>query len=294
MGTDIHTIVEIRKNGNWEYITDIPDVFNSRSYGVFSILNSCLRHNYGFDGFEPKGLPKDVSIRKCRFVSQRNELENAFSRSDFVCFIENENKSINVFDDCLTAEIDFEFYEELKSGMTEEQAKRYYYPRQTSNTQGYFVQDAKKVNGQFMNMPFKALYNTIDDFNKVYCCYKWIEEEKDYGYYSVEFDHPDFHGHSYLNLTELKSKQLHIDGEETYQVDKRFYEKLLLELDELPESFIVKNKDKTLVEIIWTPDEYTSNVYAMYEEGIKEIELLKEKYNVKNDEDIRIVFAFDS
>ena len=293
MGTDIHSIVEIKKNDKWEYIYDIPDVFNNRSYGVFSILNCHTRHQYGFDGFEAKGLPKDLSVKRCRFVSQRNELENAFNKTDFVCYIESENRVISIFDECLTTEIDFDTYEELSSELVGENKKRYYYPRQAMGADKYYVQDAQKVNGVFKRLPFKEFCKTIDEFNKQYYNYKWVEEEQDYGFYEVDFLHPDFYGHSYLTLAELKSKIIVVEGEETYQIDKQFLDRLLFEIEELPEDFVVKNTVGDKVNIVWSPDSYTTNVYALYSDGVKEIEMLKEKYNITNDENIRIVFAFE-
>ena len=93
MGCDIHTIVEIRKNGKWEYIPDLPIVFDSISYGEFSILNRNVRNSYGRDGFEQKGLPKDVSGRRFRFTSHREELEKAYKHKEtFVCYIGGEDK----------------------------------------------------------------------------------------------------------------------------------------------------------------------------------------------------------
>lgn len=63
MGTDIYTIVEIRKNNKWEYVCDVPDVFTNRYYNLFSILNKNIQNSCGIDGFESKGLPTDLSTK---------------------------------------------------------------------------------------------------------------------------------------------------------------------------------------------------------------------------------------
>ena len=43
MGCDIHAIVEIRKNGSWEYVDDLPEAFDRRHYNLFSMLCSTVR-----------------------------------------------------------------------------------------------------------------------------------------------------------------------------------------------------------------------------------------------------------
>ena len=223
MGCDIHAIVEIKKNGKWEYVPDLPVVFDSRSYGVFSILNRNVRNSYGRDGFEQKGLPHDISGRRFRFTSHREELERAYNHKEtFVCYIGGEDKKyVQVYDESLKTEIDFEFYEELKSGMTHEQSLRYYSPTQTAYPQKYFVQDAQKVGGQFMEIPYRFLYSDIKEFNKAYYNYPWYNEEQDFGYYDVDFD-SDLHSHSHLSLAELKTKVITKSSEKEFLVNKEF------------------------------------------------------------------------
>ena len=73
MGTDIHLVVQVRRDGAWHFV-DIPkeerygNILDHRWYDLFSILGN-VRNGYGFagvttgSGFVPisdqRGLPKD-------------------------------------------------------------------------------------------------------------------------------------------------------------------------------------------------------------------------------------------
>ena len=126
------------------------------------------------------------------------------------------------YDESLKTEIDSKFYEELKNGITEEQMSRYYMPTKISHPTKYFVQDANKVNGKFTELPFTELYKTIKEFNNAYYNFVWHENEKDYGYYEVNFEENDFHNHSYLTLTELKTKIINSTPNKEFVIDKDF------------------------------------------------------------------------
>lgn len=296
MGCDIHTIVEIKRDGKWEFVPDLPLTFDSRSYGVFSILNRNVRNSYCRDGFEGKGLPNDLSGRKFRFVSCRKELENAFkTKTTFVCYIGGKEKEfLYPYDEKLTVEIDKELFEELKGGMTTEQSLRYYSPvARISPEEKYFVQDAQKVNGEFREMPYARLFSSLTAFNKVYYDYVYLEEEDDYGYYEVDFD-SDLHSHSYLSLAELKTKVMHISSDKTFVVDDEFLVCLKEELCELPESMIVLDSKDGKTTVSFVIDAYEANSQENYNDGVNDLCKIKEKYNIASDDDIRIVFAFDS
>ena len=87
MGCDIHAIIEIKQNGKWRYVEDLPDAFTDRNYAFFSMLNRNVRNNYGLHGFEGKGLPSDLSGQQFRFYSEKASLENGYSRTTFCCFV---------------------------------------------------------------------------------------------------------------------------------------------------------------------------------------------------------------
>lgn len=68
MGCDIHSVIQIRKNGKWK---SIGIGFDDRNYHAFSILAN-VRNGTGFAGVktgsriepisEPRGLPKDFNV----------------------------------------------------------------------------------------------------------------------------------------------------------------------------------------------------------------------------------------
>lgn len=295
MGCDIHTIIEVKQDGKWKYIPELPDTFNDRCYGVFSILNRNVRNYNGRNGFEGNGIPTDISGKQFRFVSQYDELFGAYNnKSTFVCWIDEKQSFISPYDESLKTEIDAEFYEELKSGMTEKQKSRYYMPVQTPYPQKYFVQDANKVNGEFVNLPFTFLYKTLKEFNDAYYKFEWHENEKDYGYYEVDFESNDFHSHSHLTLAELKTKVVNATPDKEFIVEKDFITCLENEIGEFPETMVVEDLKDNKVKVSFGIDPDDFYPQESYNKGVKELEDIKEKYNVKSDEDLRIVFAFDS
>ncbi len=295
MGCDIHTIVEIKQEGKWKYVPDLPDAFNDRCYGVFSILNRNVRNYNGRNGFEGNGIPADISGKKFRFVSQDDELTGAYNnKTGFVCWIEESQSFISPYDESLKSEIDFELYEELNSGMTKEQKTRYYMPLQTPYPQKYFVQDASKVNGEFLELPFTFLYKTIKDFNDAYYRFAWHENEKDYGYYEVDFEENDFHSHSHLTLAELRTKVVDISSNKSFTISRDFITYLENEIGGLPDTMMVEDIKDDTVRITFDVDPDDFYPQESYNNGVAELEQIKEKYNIENDENIRIVFAFDS
>lgn len=182
MGTDIYTIVEIRKNNKWEYVCDVPDVFTNRYYNLFSILNKNIQNSCGIDGFESKGLPTDLSTKKCRFVSQSQELEDVYrNKGDKFCCVEgNPPIFYSVLDEKLHTEIDRETFEKIKAGQAEE--GRYMFVAESYQKKGQcFVQDASLVGGKFRKVPFIERFSTLEEFNNNYYNYKWVEAENDFG-----------------------------------------------------------------------------------------------------------------
>ena len=60
MGCDIHTVVEIKRNGKWEGFEETPEEFCDRNYSLFAFLAD-VRNNFNTKGFKPKGFPQDFS-----------------------------------------------------------------------------------------------------------------------------------------------------------------------------------------------------------------------------------------
>ena len=80
MGCDIHMITEIRKNGKWERVLEIPETLKSRNYSVFAFLAD-VRNSWDINGFKPKGLPEDIS--GLTFDKDEDEDEEDYYNIDF-------------------------------------------------------------------------------------------------------------------------------------------------------------------------------------------------------------------
>ena len=292
MGCDINIIVEIRKNDIWSYVEELPKSFDDRNYGVFSILNRNIRNYYNIDGFEPKGLPKDLSIKQCRFISYMESLKNTYDNgSERVCIAKN-GEIIKLFDERLLKEISNAEHEKISEEIKSGESKRYNFSiASASSREHIYIQDAGIVDGEFVELPYKEIYLTIREFNEQY--YHYTEHDGDYGFFDVNFNSNDLFGHSFLTLAELKSKDKIPDRDKCYEIDKGFYDLLISELEELPESFVVMGENKNSVNIVWSPEPEKAMAYSVYSEGITELENIKSKYKIKSDDDIRIVFAFD-
>lgn len=58
MGKDIHIVMEIRKDGKWQYIDDIIDSFTNRYYRFFEILE---------DNFGHRGIPDELMGKRFKY-----------------------------------------------------------------------------------------------------------------------------------------------------------------------------------------------------------------------------------
>ena len=61
MGSDIHVMCEIKRNGQWEYEPMLDSVFDGRQYSLFGFLANV--RNYSESPFiqQSRGIPKDAS-----------------------------------------------------------------------------------------------------------------------------------------------------------------------------------------------------------------------------------------
>ena len=294
MGCDIHAILEIKKDGEWQYIKDLPSIFDVRYYNLFSILNKNVRNCCGIDGFEGKGKPLDTKNRKARFYSYGEDLERAYRKSTILCKVvkdDGEIEYISPLDTELIVEIDAEFCEHLLKEKTEEENKRYMYPYYQGSS--IIVRDAYKIGGEFVKVTFEEVYHDIKKFNDEYCHYPWNEEEQDFGFYEFDLDCTDYHSHSYLTLEEMKTKAIKTNEDEVFVVDEKFLQLLERELGGVPDFLHYGEKVDEQRQVCFI-DSDISLAWHSYFDGVNEIEEIKRKYNIESDEDIRLVFAFDS
>lgn len=60
MGCDIHTFVEVKKDGKWEFVKGVTP-FDTRNYGIFGLLADVRNYSRVPVIAEARGLPGDLS-----------------------------------------------------------------------------------------------------------------------------------------------------------------------------------------------------------------------------------------
>lgn len=295
MGCDIHIIIEIKENNQWKFIDDLPEIFTSRGYGFFSILNRNVRNYCGVNGFESKGKPNDCSVSKAHFCSSREELESQYNRKATFCRFKNqkgEYEYLSVFDERLRCTIPLDLCQHLKD--TGEQSHKYLYPNPNKTTDN--VYDASLVGGEFVSVPYSEVFPTLKEFNFEYYKIPWCEEKQDFGYYEFDLDRKDCHSHSYLDLKELKSKYYDFSKNKKFLVNREFLEILSdkIDLSDSSEFLAYGEVIGDDIEVTFLEDTETCLYWKRYNQSVDKLIEIKEKYSIKNDEDIRIVFCFDT
>lgn len=313
MGCDIHTIVEIRQDGKWQYVEDLPQSFKEQNYRTFACIAG-VRDDFGAQVFELKGLPTDISGMHFRFESLRPEEEKIYNSQTVMAFVDSDgNKS----ERCIkSVEVDNLTYEDIKENVVNhpnpEYLRRYKYPSYSENTdrskRKYFVCDAYAENGHFETVKYNELYESFENYAKVHLADEYDEDAGDYGYWDVDFSKlgGDYHSASYLTLSELKSANYDRYTAHKYKMDKDFYNVFIAAGGTFPDKFkVVEEPVGTsfitclreavypVVTIMWQPDTVNDDDYAVFK-GRRELEAIAAKYHLKSDDDIRIVFAFDN
>lgn len=310
MGCDIHIVVEVKKNGKWEYVPEVPENFDQRNYGVFAALAD-VRNSFNIKGFKPKGLPEDISARKFGFKSYtENATKRFYSDDDGRIMFIAEDGTVKDPHDIEKEHLTEEKYEELNKLMKENQEAfdRQYYMLGWScskNVKDYYVYNAYLYNGHFEKTPHYKYFSTVEDFLKDYYEDDWDEEMQDYGSWDVEFDCCDYHSASYLSLKELIEKDFTDYYSNKYKMDVSFYDAFTKRGGKLPDGMRVEEfKPQELsdifmtafspvVMVVWEKDEEEKQKTGLYK-GIEELKEIAQKYQIDNPEDIRIVFAFDN
>lgn len=77
MGCDIHTFVEVKRDGQWQLVSPQPRVFDCRNYGLFGWLANVRNYSAVPPLSAPRGLPVDVSAH----VREESELDDGHTRS---------------------------------------------------------------------------------------------------------------------------------------------------------------------------------------------------------------------
>lgn len=290
MGCDIHTIVQIRKNQKWEYVPELPQQFNERDYSTFSFLAN-VRNNFNTKGFKPKGLPKDLGVMKFGWESCVERAKERYETDSTEKVKMPNGEYLETYDKCFKRFTTKEEYDSWKGS-------------KGCNGSEYYVYDCAFIGGELVNVPYKELFKTLDDFLKDHYEDEYDEELNDYGDWAVDFSCVDYHSHSYLSLKELQDSDLEDYKSVKCQVVKELMDKFFELGGVLPQGMTIENRrseDLSFAEMLreaiepiviikWKRDKIEKcPVY----DGIKELEEIAKQYGVES-EDIRIVFAFDN
>ena len=313
MGCDIHIITEVRKEGKWTYVPEVPEALDTRNYNTFAFLASEVRNSFDTQGFAPRGIPADISSKRFNFKSDMPWRHKRYEEYDDTFLLTPDGKYHKDYKDPISkqteVEISEEFYNQLQKDINSVM-ERYIGLKETYGRDGhkFFVKDAQVVNGKWVKVPYKDIYPTFEDFHNAEYDKddEWDEYAQDYGYWDINFDCEDYHTHSWLSLKDFMEKDFSDYTSHKYKMSRSFYEKFKESNGVLPECFSVKEESvvgdiadafreafSPTVLVAWQMTDEEKEKLPVFK-GIEEMKAIAEKYEITNPEYIRIVFAFDN
>ena len=313
MGCDIHIITEVKKEGKWAYVPEVPESLDTRNYNTFAFLASEVRNSFDTQGFAPRGLPKDISNKKFRFESETPWHHTMYEEKDDIYLLTPDGKYhkryLDPVSDKTRKEIDEATYSRLKERDSSD-IERYIDLgwSESRNVRTYYVKDASLVGGKWVRVPYNVVYPTFEEFETDHYDKdeEWDKDAQDYGYWKVDFDCCDYHTHSWLSLKDFMEKDFSDYTSHKYKMSRSFYEKFKEANGVLPECFSVKEESvvgdiadafreafSPTVLVAWQMTDEEKEKLPVFK-GIEEMKAIAEKYEITNPEDIRIVFAFDN
>ena len=313
MGCSIHIVTEIKKDNKWEYVSEVPEEFDTRDYKIFALFAN-VRNYFGIKSFDVKGLPDDISSRKFKFESYTARGKERYydSNDGTLSFIAStgEIKQLSEIPDTILSKEEYDaLYEESKNPDNDRVAfnKRYASLGWSSsnNEKTYYVKDAEKHNGHFERVPYYKLYRTLDSFMAYMYEDEWDEDRQEYGYWVVDFDCSDYHSSNHLSLKELVEADYSDFFAIRYKMDKIFYDSLIKLGGSLPEgmkvvpfeptefSDIIREAINPTIMIAWDSSEEQKQSSPLMK-GINSLKEIANKYEIEDYSNIRIVFAFDN
>lgn len=294
MGCDIHIITEIKKGGKWEYVSEVPESLDQRNYSTFSFLATEVRNSFDTKGFEPRGLPEDISGKKFSFKSDRPYHLRCYEEDSDVYLITPDGKYHRTSSDKArktTIEVPEELYEKVKESPNERYRSAYW--SETGNVRTYFVQDAEVVGGKWVTLPNKNVYPTFEEFEKDRWGDDWDEAAQDYGYWRIDFDCEDYHTPSWLSLKDFLNADYTDFTAHKYKMDRRFYEKFKENGGVFPDCFTVEGKScvgdiadafrealMPTVLVAWQMSDEEKSHLALFK-GIEELKEIAKKYEIE-------------
>ena len=307
MSTSIFVATEIRENGKWRFIEDVPSNIKGAGYSTFGALAG-VKDSFGSQVFQPRGLPEDISNTKVHFRSSRAHCINLYnSGSEKMCVVKCTDGSIHYvkpYDDGIKVELTEEEYHHMhKNGYDKTRYSSLGMYQSGREVKEYYTHDAYKVGGVFEDIPYRMLYASVDEFLKDRYSDEWDEEMQDYGSWDIDFSCSDYHSQSYLSLADLLNADYTPYNLKKYKMDKEFYDAFINAGGVMPADFSIKESSvgdlidcfresmSPTITIMWNRTDEEIRELPMHK-GIEELKQIAAKYNVSND-DIRIIFAFD-
>ena len=307
MSTSIFVATEIRENGKWRFIEDVPSNIKGAGYSTFGALAG-VKDSFGSQVFKPRGLPEDISSFKVHFQSCWNHILKLYNDdSETMCVIKHEDgrvEYIKPYDDRLKVVLGEDEYNKMrKDGYDKTRYSTLGMYQSGRDIKEYYTHDAFVVGGIMEAIPYKTLYSSVDEFAKERYDDEWDEEMQDYGSWDIDFSCSDYHSQSYLSLADLLNADYTPYNLKKYKMDKEFYDAFINAGGVMPADFSIKESAvgdlidcfresmSPTITIMWNRTDEEIRELPMHK-GIEELKQIAAKYNVSND-DIRIIFAFD-
>lgn len=294
MGTSIHGVVQIRQNDTWQDLTYCPEQLRQRNYHLFAFLAN-IRNYFDINGLEPRGLPEDMPSHQCRWTSKVHEIVKRY--------LTDKNKRVIMPDGSIKQHDDDLFAVICKS---EEEAKSYkHYSCHYGRDPEYLGYDFVSKGGIETEICLCKEYPDFQEYLKAYYPEYKNKPLDQIGEYAVDFDCPDYYGHSYQTLDDLQNTDKTGYTEERISVPIQFYHEFNRQKGTLPEGmkFYKKESPGDVIDALqelyqptiligWQLDEKTIADMPLTK-LINELIDIKDQYHV-TEHDVRIVYCFDN
>ena len=305
MGTDIHSIVEIRENDKWHYVPDMPYEFSraNRDYDLFALLAG-IRDDFCTNNFKVKGLPADISGMKFDFRNERDIWRKYYETQD-------KPEKVHLMPDG-RYKIDIGCVEEARREVT------YYEYFSWQGTKGvsndgylltYYIYDPALIGAKEVIGLWRDFYPSFEEY---FACQRadamdWDEDMQEYGHYNIDFNCEDYHTHSYITLREMYDfdytdylmEKCYVSGSLWYNFKRLggvLPDGMSVVSEPSPRDFVMSIRQSVLRDVLiqWYSEdkEEAFKKTSMYK-GMTALNEIAGKYNVFSD-DIRLVFAFDN
>ena len=307
MGTMIHVVTEIYKDGKWHQIEEYPESIRNSGYREYAVLAG-VRDSFKQKLFDPKGLPEDLDKTYAQWESRTDFYHKLYNENGKSMLVFNNPNGTKMYDEIFSHDTEIEIDENMYNLILKEnpQPTRYFWlsyrVEGKTGDKKYFVHDASVVGAKFMEVPYKTLYETFQDYLDAEQKDEWSEIMQDYGSFGINFEDECYSDHSYLTLEELENADYSKYYSICYKLDREFYNVFTEHGGVLPECFTISESGiGSLVDAMHEAMEPTITVsWPRKPEEIAEMDMTKgiaelndiaKQYGVSKNE-IRIVFAF--